>query len=113
MIRIPKPILGRPPGDERARDRERRGSQPWRGWYNTAPWRRLRMDVFTRDLFTCQMPGCGRIEGDTSKLACDHITPHRGDPRLFWDPSNLQTLCKPCHDRDKQRLEATADRAWS
>jgi 5-methylcytosine-specific restriction protein A len=27
----------------------------------------------------------------------DHITPHRGDPRLFWDESNWQRLCKRCH----------------
>lgn len=38
-------------------------------------------------------------------LVCDHVKPHRGDERLFWDEANLQTLCKPCHDRDKQREE--------
>lgn len=25
--------------------------------------------------------------------------PHRGDQKLFWDESNWQALCKPCHDR--------------
>lgn len=29
----------------------------------------------------------------------DHIVPHRGDQSLFWDPSNWQPLCKPCHDQ--------------
>lgn len=29
----------------------------------------------------------------------DHIKPHRGDPVLFWDESNWQSLCKPCHDK--------------
>ena len=28
----------------------------------------------------------------------DHIIPHRGDDRLFWDESNWQALCKQCHD---------------
>ncbi len=28
----------------------------------------------------------------------DHIVPHKGDPELFWDPENHQSLCKPCHD---------------
>ena len=28
----------------------------------------------------------------------DHIKPHRGDPVLFWDENNWQSLCKPCHD---------------
>lgn len=29
----------------------------------------------------------------------DHKIPHRGDPKLFWDTDNWQSLCKPCHDR--------------
>ncbi|WP_312072141.1 HNH endonuclease signature motif containing protein [Anaerotignum propionicum] len=29
----------------------------------------------------------------------DHIVPHRGDQRLFWDESNWQPLCKKCHDK--------------
>lgn len=28
----------------------------------------------------------------------DHIVPHRGDEKLFWDKSNWQALCKRCHD---------------
>lgn len=28
----------------------------------------------------------------------DHIVPHRGDQKLFWDRSNWQSLCKKCHD---------------
>ena len=28
----------------------------------------------------------------------DHIVPHRGDMRLFWDESNWQPLCKRHHD---------------
>mgnify|MGYP003425357275 FL=1 len=35
----------------------------------------------------------------------DHITPHRGDDVLFWD-GPLQSLCKRCHDKTKQREEA-------
>ena len=35
----------------------------------------------------------------TKATVVDHITPHRGDPALFWDSSNWQALCKPCHDR--------------
>ena len=29
----------------------------------------------------------------------DHIVPHRGDQKLFWDRGNWQTLCKTHHDR--------------
>ena len=29
----------------------------------------------------------------------DHIVPHRGDQKLFWDRNNWQPLCKACHDK--------------
>jgi 5-methylcytosine-specific restriction enzyme A len=80
-------------------------AEPWRAWYSTARWRRLRSDVLLRDLYTCQMPACGKVEPNTAQLVADHVVQHRGDERLFWDPANIQTLCKPCHDRAKQRLE--------
>lgn len=35
----------------------------------------------------------------------DHITPHKGDSKLFWDKDNWQSLCKRCHDSTKQREE--------
>ena len=35
----------------------------------------------------------------------DHIRPHRGDPALFHDPDNLQSLCKQHHDGAKQEQE--------
>lgn len=81
--------------------------EPWRKWYSLARWKRLRIEVFIRDHFTCQC-GCGRLEGNTSKLVADHTKPHRGDPVLFWDPGNVQTLLKPCHDRLKQAEEHRA-----
>ncbi|WP_027556240.1 HNH endonuclease [Bradyrhizobium sp. Cp5.3] len=45
--------------------------------------------------------GCGR------KADCvDHIKPHRGDMKLFWDRSNWQPLASsPCHARRKQSIE--------
>ena len=35
----------------------------------------------------------------TKATVVDHIQPHRGDPKLFWDQSNWQSLCKRCHDK--------------
>ena len=29
----------------------------------------------------------------------DHVVPHRGDIKLFWDRDNWQSLCKEHHDR--------------
>jgi 5-methylcytosine-specific restriction protein A len=75
-------------------------SSPWHVLYGTTRWQALRKATFLRDLYTCRK--CARLVGDSSKLVCDHIKPHRGDERLFWDDTNLQTLCKPCHDKAKQ-----------
>ncbi|MDY2838059.1 MAG: HNH endonuclease [Bilifractor sp.] len=36
----------------------------------------------------------------------DHIVPHRGDLRLFWDRSNWQALCKKCHDKKTGREDS-------
>lgn len=97
------PRIGYARDDEAARHRYRDATQPWRAWYKTARWQKLRWSVLVRDLFACQMCKC--VEADTSKLVADHRTPHRGDEALFWDASNLQCLCKDCHDRLKQAEE--------
>ena len=90
------------------REKQRGISSPYRRWYKTARWQRLREIVFARDLFTCRMVGCGVVIAEKHLLTCDHVIPHRGDERLFWDEGNLQTLCKPCHDRRKQAEERRA-----
>lgn len=100
------PRLGHAPDNERARSRQRDATQPWRQWYKTARWQKLRWSVLARDLFICRR--CDRIEADTSQLVADHKRPHRGDERLFWDDQNLQCLCKACHDREKQSEERSS-----
>ena len=79
-----------------------------RGWYNSKAWRRLRWQVLVDALFTCAR--CGTVEANTARLVADHIDPHRGDEGEFWRRSNLQCLCKACHDGAKQREEAAARR---
>jgi 5-methylcytosine-specific restriction enzyme A len=96
------PRLAAAPSGERERSCHRDATQVWRGWYKTARWQKLRWSVLVRDMFTCAM--CHRIESNTSQLVCDHVEPHRGDEALFWHGA-MQTLCKPCHDRHKQRVE--------
>ena len=91
------------PKDEAGRSRYRDNNAPWRAWYKTARWQRLRWQVLTDAMFTCAM--CGRLEGQSRNLVADHIRPHRGDEELFWDRANLQCLCKSCHDGAKQSME--------
>ena len=55
-----------------------------------------------RKRFLRMHPLCVRCmeEGKYVKATVvDHIEPHRGDPKLFWDEGNWQALCKQCHDK--------------
>jgi 5-methylcytosine-specific restriction enzyme A len=89
-------------GLEQVRDRRRDQEIATRKLYKTARWQRLHMSILARDLFTCRM--CRKVEGNTSRLVCDHVEPHRGCVEKFW-AGPFQTLCKDCHDSDKQQLE--------
>jgi 5-methylcytosine-specific restriction protein A len=72
----------------------------YKRWYKTARWQKLRLLQLYREPL-CRM--CRpRL---TPATVADHEAPHRGDAVLFWDPDNLQSLCKRCHDGDKQRIE--------
>lgn len=101
------PRIGRMPGDEAARLRERDQNVAWRAWYRTPRWRRLRQDILLRDAYTCQQTGiiCSGKHPDPLSPVVDHIHPHRGDERMFWDPANLQTVTKQYHDSEKQKQE--------
>ena len=48
---------------------------------------------------------CQRDDRVTAANVVDHITPHRGDQKLFWRESNWQALCSSCHSSVKQREE--------
>lgn len=79
-----------------------RGRLTYRRWYNTTRWRAKAADQLRREPL-CRM--CQREQITRAASICDHVTPHRGDERLFWE-GETQSLCKPHHDRDKQRVEA-------
>ena len=85
-------------------------AKPWRAWYALAIWEQTRRAAFLRDGYLCRM--CGRVCDGTGRQPSapigDHITPHQGDWASFIDPSNIQTLCKACHDSTKQRQERAA-----
>lgn len=85
----------------RLNDREK--LQPWRRWYHSAEWKRLRLRVLERDLFTCKL--CGKIELNTSRLIGDHKVPHHGNRSDFFNANNVWCLCKACHDGRKQKLD--------
>jgi 5-methylcytosine-specific restriction protein A len=95
-----KPSVHRPPGFrsaaavKRALDRQR-PSAARRGY--GPRWRRARA------AFLAQHPLCAVCEGRGLVIAAtvvDHVVPHRGDERLFWDEGNWAPSCKPCSRRE-------------
>ena len=54
-----------------------------------------------RVAFLSSNPLC-KIHGARGEVVAaevvDHVIPHRGDLKLFWDRKNWQPLCKRCHD---------------
>jgi 5-methylcytosine-specific restriction protein A len=94
------PRVGSIPGDERSVDQVRLYNAPWRGWYKLKRWAVLRLEVFVRDEYRCQRTGvlcAGKHPAPDSPVA-NHKIPHRGDPVLFWDPNNIETVTKAVHD---------------
>lgn len=62
--------------------------------YEDVRWRKL------SKLFLGKHPLCVRchaLDIITPADHVDHIIPHRGDTTLFYDETNWQALCAPCH----------------
>ncbi len=73
---------------------ERRGNSNERG-YNYS-WRQARAIYLRRHPLCVRCLESGHTEAAT---VIDHVIPHRGDARLFWDETNWAALCKPHHDQ--------------
>jgi 5-methylcytosine-specific restriction endonuclease McrA len=74
----------------------------YRRLYKTARWKRLReYQLATHPL--CRF--CLLTEDVTEATIVDHVRRHDGDADLFYDPDNLQSLCKHHHDSAKQMID--------
>ena len=78
--------------------------------YNTKPWKALRQTILARDLYTCQLVGCGvaLTSGRNKKNSAviHHRKAHKGNLELFFDPDNLEAVCWSCHSGKLQSIEA-------
>lgn len=98
------PKVSRTPFDpSRKRHKAPRPSSMDRG-YDYA-WQKMSISMRSRwpHCVLCLCRGNFRAAAET---VADHIVPHRISPttlRLEW--TNLQTLCRKCHDKDKRRAE--------
>jgi 5-methylcytosine-specific restriction protein A len=103
-IAVPvKPPVHRPPWAKGAaavkRELDRRRPSAARRGYGPR-WRRARAAYLARNPLCVRCQAGGRIEPSTT---VDHIVPHRGDQKLFWDTANWAAICKPCHDAKTAR----------
>lgn len=62
-----------------------------RAWY-TASRAYLRLNPLCRHCMEMDPPV------RTASRVTDHVIPHRGDMRLFWDQGNWQPLCEHHHN---------------
>jgi 5-methylcytosine-specific restriction protein A len=72
--------------------------------YNDPRWQVMRVAQLS------EQPWCADCLSEDEKHVyatdVDHIQPHRGDPELFFDPGNVQSLCHVHHSRK------TAQEVW-
>ena len=73
---------------------EQRGTAASRGYGHK--WRKAREGFLKAHPLCAHCEAQGRV---TAATVVDHIDPHRGDMRKFWDAGNWQPLCKHHHDR--------------
>ena len=71
--------------------------------YRSARWQALRKRVLFESP-TCLE--CSKENRVSLATIVDHIVSHKGNEELFWQYSNLQPLCKQCHDRKTSREES-------
>ncbi|WP_417745078.1 HNH endonuclease signature motif containing protein [Rosistilla oblonga] len=71
-------------------------------------WRRERRAFLAENPYCAEHLRRGKI-----RLAqcVDHIIPHRGNKRLFWNRRNWQSLCNSCHSKKtlNERWESPDD----
>lgn len=68
----------------------------------TRAWRKARREHLAANPW-CEL--CAEANRRTRANTVDHKEPHRGDPVLFWDQNNWQSLCATCHNSVKQSAE--------
>ena len=84
---------------------------PLRYLYNGKRWHAIRTRVLAEHPLCQRCQAKGKVVPAT---VCNHLVPHEGNERLFWD-GPFQALCKPCHDGPARKEEtgqaATVDYA--
>lgn len=83
---------------------KRRGTAHERGY--DSRWQRTSRGYLDKHPLCVASKANGIIRAAT---LVDHIIPHRGDKKLFWDPTNWQALSDEAHNTIKKILEVRWD----
>ena len=73
-------------------------------FYNSRPWRNLRLKALERDHHECQM--CkknSKVNKIVFANTVHHIQEVKNRPDLAMDLDNLISLCRGCHEKIHQR----------
>jgi len=89
----PRVTTGQPPAD----------AKDYKSWYQTPWWRSARREWLKLHKICVMCRRNGTIKKAT---VVDHQIPHRGNPFLFFNWHNLQSLCYHHHNSIKQASEA-------
>jgi 5-methylcytosine-specific restriction protein A len=103
--RAQSPDLNHKRERNRRHDERRRKDQPWRALYKTARWQAIRLAQLTKQPL-CERCLAKKPRRLTAATVAHHKVRHEGDEALFFDPGNLASSCKPCHDGPEQGVEA-------
>ncbi|WP_420893629.1 HNH endonuclease [Pseudomonas rhodesiae] len=88
---------------EAKRKERRRETSAQRGY--SYKWQQARKAYLTKHPLCVECERQGLVVAATD---LDHVVPHKGDMGVFWDSSNWQSLCHPCHSRKT----ASEDGGW-
>lgn len=107
-----RPPTHQPHGSRQARERTRKRDLDRRRGSSAArlydrQWRKARAAHLAAHPLCVECLKSGDI---TPATVVDHVTPHRGDLVLFWDPHNRQSLCESHHNAKTAREMATEGR---
>jgi 5-methylcytosine-specific restriction protein A len=84
---------------ERKQQEYRERENPWLHMYHDPRWNNpdwgLRAQQLRKEPLCAECLKEGRV---TVANVVDHVKKHGGDAALFYDPSNLNSLCKRHHD---------------
>lgn len=75
-------------------------------FYNSRPWRNLRLKALERDHHECQM--CkknSKVNKIVFANTVHHIKEVKDRPDLAMDLDNLISLCRKCHEEIHERLD--------